>query len=399
MKLFSITSSLHSEVMKSPTEEPFIKHIEECLWQAFEPCDDFHKYCSDDSLIYVRTGGTEGIFRSLFTRNGELKIKGSAPVRLLSSGQSNSLAASMEIISFLRQKGFRGQILHGTAEDISLSLKNPPVRQETTRTVPFTDFGILAGKRYGVIGMPSDWLISSDVDYFQAKQVLGCELLDIPIGELIDLINEGGATIPQKLAKAGEPKFGRPFKQEHLQKAADVLQAIRRIIAKYSLDGFTLRCFDLLSEVGGTGCYALAELNSEGFIATCEGDIPAMLSMAICREKTGHSGFQVNLSRVRGDSLLFAHCTIPFDMTSKYCFDTHFESGIGVAIHGELPERVPAKIYKLGSDLERCYIQDIEIISNQYEDNLCRTQIWVQAPGLKDYMLNEPLGNHHIIML
>lgn len=44
---------------------------------------------------------------------------------------------------------------------------------------------ILEGKRFGVIGRPSDWLISSGVDYAVARERLGAELVDIPIEELV----------------------------------------------------------------------------------------------------------------------------------------------------------------------------------------------------------------------
>jgi len=59
----------------------------------------------------------------------------------------------------------------------------------------------------------------------------------------------------------------------------------------------------------------------------------------------------------------------------------------------------PATLLKIGSDLTHFVVRDVELVCNQYENNLCRTQIIVKAEGLKDYMLNEPLGNHHVIFM
>jgi L-fucose isomerase-like protein len=150
----------------------------------------------------------------------------------------------------------------------------------------------------GIIGEPSDWLISSHTDKAKVKEILGIELIDIPMQELLDEI--------------GDTK--------------QIYEALKVLINRYQFQGFTLRCFDLLTTVKDTGCMALAKLNSEGYVAGCEGDIPAMLSMIIVRSLLGISGFQANPSRINPETgeMLFAHCTIPLDMVERYELDTHF---------------------------------------------------------------------------
>jgi L-fucose isomerase-like protein len=125
------------------------------------------------------------------------------------------------------------------------------------------------------------------------------------------------------------------------------------------LQGLTIRCFDLLTAVHNTGCLALARLNSEGLVAGCEGDVPAMLSMMIARSLLGVSGFQANPARIDPESgeMLFAHCTIPFNLVERYEYDTHFESGIGVGIHGEFPEG-PVTVFKLSGRMDRFFVSE-----------------------------------------
>ncbi|MCQ2182381.1 MAG: hypothetical protein MJY89_03135 [Bacteroidales bacterium] len=375
MKTYSLVSSLHEEIA-----------------QKDEYRSDWENFNTDECEIFVRTGGTESEFRALFEQpDGSLKIEGKAPLRLLTDGQSNSLAASMEILSYLRQKGFDGRIIHGSTSDTT------PEPTDIVR--PFDKKGILAGKRYGIVGKPSDWLISSRVDYEKAREVMGCTLIDIPISELLENIKTMSGTSREGLREV-KPKFGRPISRESFGTALNVYDALKTILRQHALDGFTIRCFDLLSAIGNTACLALSRLNSEGYVATCEGDVPAMLSMAVSRELYGKSGFQVNLSKVEDDMLLFAHCTIPLDMVEDFSYDTHFESGIGVAIHGILPEGRSAKIIKIGSDLEHWIHEDITLVRNQYANKLCRTQIWVRqgSAALSSYMLRRPLGNHHVLI-
>lgn len=377
MKTYSLESSLHEE-----------------LEQNAEYCNDWENFNTDDCQIFVRSGGTEGMFLSIFRKeDGTLDIPGNAPLRLLTNGESNSLAASMEILSFLRQNGFEGIIVHGAT----------PSGKNVVR--PFCHKGILKGRKYAVVGEPSDWLISSNVDYAKAHDVLGCQIVDIPMAELLQRIAKGPYAMPEGLkpmfeadAQEFTPKFGRPISRQSFQTAIDVYGALKSMIADYGLDGLTIRCFDLLTSICNTGCLALAKLNAEGYIATCEGDVPAMLSMAVARQLYGKSGFQVNLSKVEDDMLLFAHCTIAMDMVEDYSYDTHFESGIGVALHGIVPEGKTAHVIKISADLENFVDEEVTLVKNQYENKLCRTQIWVrQTSALGNYMLTTPLGNHHVL--
>ena len=399
--LYSLTSELHSEPVAEPADERFIQDIEKALGEAFKfGRTDFSEYSrTRNNIIYVRTGGTEGIFKSIFCKEGSLNIPDGMPVRLLTSGKSNSLAASMEILSFLNRAGWPGEILHGSAEEIALRLRGGFTKGGKNHVKEYDMGRILEGYKVGVVGKPSDWLISSDVDYAVAKERLGVEIVDIDINELVGLAEEPDRKWLEglKLNPPNKPKFGKSISGKDFSGSMDIYCAMKTLVERYGLAGVSLRCFDLLTALGNTGCMALAILNSQGVVATCEGDIPTLLSMCIAHQKFGISGFQANLSRIDGDKMLVAHCTVPLNMVEEYSYDTHFESGIGVAVHGVLPAGA-ARIFKLSPDCSEMFLEDVEILENQYNDCLCRTQILVDAPGLADYFLRSPIGNYHVII-
>ena len=377
--LYTITSGLHSEVIDDFSREPFILDIQNALGQdvIFRGADFSDYGTHDRDLIYVRTGGTEGIFKTLAVHGY---------VRLLTSGKSNSLAASMEILSYLRQNGRSGEIIHGSTDYIVSRIISECAGTPAQDSSEGHDSPVLAlppvdfeGARLGVIGRPSDWLISSDVDYSKAKTQLGLELVDIPISELIDEVS------------------GFKGDMRSFEGSEAIFDALLRIVERWHLSGLTLRCFDLLDTLHNTGCLALAKLNAMGVPSSCEGDIPALITMMLARKFTGVSGFQCNLSRVDGDELLFAHCTVPLDMVTSFRYDTHFESGIGTAIKGELPLG-PVTVMKVSPDLEHMVAIPGSIIRNQSEAGLCRTQVIVKIPEGGQYFLTGPLSNHHVIV-
>ena len=175
--LYTLTSPLHDQKALDAASADFISEIERQLCERFKlKGPDFSDYGTHDlDIIFVRTGGTESLFEEQFTRMG-------GKILLLTSGKSNSLAASMEILSYLNQKGRKGEILHGSAkyiaERISLLAKVAAARKS------------LQGMRLAVIGRPSDWLISSGADPLAVKEKLGVELVDIDMDELGELVRE-----------------------------------------------------------------------------------------------------------------------------------------------------------------------------------------------------------------
>ena len=391
--IYTLTSELHDEKAVTAATQEFLNSLD--IDYVFRG-DDYSDYGSHAlNLIFVRTGGTEGIFARLLPQL--LKVGGgsSHPLYLLTSGKSNSLAASMEILSYLQQQGLHGEIIHGSPAYVSARIHLLETVQNARRR--------LQGMRLGIIGKPSDWLIASTFDREAVRERLGVDLVDIPMSELIDAIQERS----QETATLGSvAHYG----------GDTIYKALKGIVERHSLQGFTLRCFDLLTAVRDTGCMALARLNAEGLVAGCEGDVPAMLSMMITRVLTGVSGFQANpafIDTEKGE-MVFAHCTIPLDMVERYETDTHFESGIGQAIRGFMKEG-DITIFKVSGDMKRSFVAEGQLVRNETKPDLCRTQQRIRlcnacttsiAPGgipadtpcQADYFLTQPIGNHHIIM-
>ena len=366
ISVYTLTSPLHDK----QSIEQYTKEFFSRLKFDFDyKGEDFSTWGQADlDLIFVRTGGTENLFKQRYMDVLDAKKS----VYLLSSYSNNSLAASMEILSWLRQRGIRGEILHGSHQYISSRIQELTQLEAARKALKNT--------RAAIIGRPSDWLIASDVNREAVQDKLGFDIDYIPIEEVENICGNVG------------PKEDG---------AITIYNAIKSVVTKHQINAFSIRCFDLLSSLKNTGCLALAKLNSEGYVAGCEGDGPAMLSMVIARSLTGKSGFQANPARVdveKGE-VLFAHCTIPLNMVERYEFDTHFESGIGVGIRGYMKEG-PVTVFKVSGDLTRFFAEEGELIENGKAPNLCRTQQLIRFTDKQatKYFLQNPIGNHHIII-
>lgn len=382
--VFTITSALHDKDAIDKASKEFLGSLN-INYTLHD--DNFATYGEAPlCLIYVRTGGAEGIFKAILPQL--LQQAPGAPFYLLTSGQSNSLAASIEILAYLEQQGLRGEILHGNPQYIARRIDLLTQVEEARKN--------LRGLKLGVIGKPSDWLIASQVDY-DALLPHGIQIVDIEMAELLDAFAATQCSAPQQLLDEAPEGAIR----DSVPDAWRIYHALKQLVQRHGLRGLTLRCFDLLTAVHNTGCLALAQLNAEGITASCEGDIPALISMAIVHALTGVAGFQANPSRINVETgeLTFAHCTIPFNMVQRHELHTHFESGIGVAIRGFMPTG-PVTLFKASAALDRHFAAQGQLVENLALPNLCRTQqvIMLDDATQASYFLRHPIGNHHIIV-
>ncbi len=341
-----------------------------------------------ETYFFIESGGTEEEFKRIYSQYKE-------PFNLIATNANNSLPASLEIASFLKNKSLKYNLYHGLKEDIIDVLNKKRTLQKSMNYSLLSKEKILNNKRFGVVGKPSDWLISSDVDYKQAKEKFGATLVDITFEEFKNEIEHAVDRVDPIVF---ENKLPKNITKETLQVALKIYSALYNIIKKHDLAGVTVRCFDLLDIYHNTSCLALALLNSHGYIATCEGDVPAMLTMAIIRAKFHQSSFQVNPSYINELEKYgyFAHCTIPLDMCISYSFDTHFESGLGIGIKGEL-NLTKVTIFKINSKLDKYEVFEGQILENLNHKNLCRTQLKIGFSEDISSLLDLPCGNHLII--
>ena len=334
------------------------------------------------TIIFVESGGSETKFVNIFESLED-------PILLISNGKNNSLPAALEIKTYINQKHKNCLLITGSEEAIAES-----IRKTTTVLAGLKN---IEGTTLGVIGKPSDWLIASTVDYNVVKEKYGVTLIDIPMKELeIEVQKHLIGEVPHL------DQFEKKFKnKEVLEGALYFYSALKRIVERYHLSGLTLRCFDLLKPYQNTACLAFGILNEEGITAACEGDIPSLLTMHFVKALTGMPSFQTNPSRIdlEGNTILFAHCTLPLNMAQKYALTTHFESGLGIGIKGEMPLG-KISVLKLAPSLK---VDDSVAFSGTIKQNLswpnyCRTQIEVEPDenGLFS-IFKSYFGNHMII--
>lgn len=360
---------------------------------ALQSPEDYLSYIRLDSerphrkvVLFVGSGGTETAVAD-FIKESRLQ----PPFLLVSYPDNNSLPAAMETRTHLEMSGNKAVIVHRPIEDLVNLL---------IQWNKFSDaLEHIRASRIGMIGMPSSWLIASEVDPERVKKNWGADIVQYNLSVLesnTDLAEPD--VICNELVSNAAKSF---IPEEEVQKAARVAALLMNHVKQEHLDAVSVQCFDFFARTSVTGCVALSYVNDQaGLSAGCEGDLPATFSMLLAKTLTGLPCFMANVTDVDEDAgtATFSHCTIATSLTNSYDLMTHFETGQSVGIRGRIDNQ-PVTIFKVhGDGLSRYWVVKGHIQKNLERESACRTQVLVKLDGDVSYFLRSSLANHHIII-
>jgi len=348
-------------------------------------------------LVYVMaTGGTERTLLQLqAARQAE---RPGEPVILVAHPGNNSLPASLEVLARLQQDELPGRIVfvRGPEDEAGFATLDAAIADVAVRMR-------LLDTRIGLVGEPSDWLVASSPDAEIVREVWGPTVVRVPMEELeaaIDAVAEEDVTV-RVASLSGEATGCAEPTERDLADVARVTAAMQTIVDAHEFDAVSLRCFDLLASRETTGCFALSELTDAGIMAGCEGDLVSTVGMLWAYLMTGELPWMANPSELdeTANTLKLAHCTIARGMLENYRLRSHFESGQGVGIQGDLPLG-PVTLLRIGgAAMNALWLAEGEIVSRGDAENLCRTQVDIELTvGDVSELLHTPLGNHIVLI-
>ncbi len=376
---------------KNRTNTDYCRHVLRVAWTAHRgamadtgaraeefiqrliPAETFEMADSHPDIILFMSGGSE--------RRAIELADPARPVLLLSIPGNNAYAAATEVMAWMvNHKRIAMLSDAGDAAESGLidRWRMAAGAWETLR-----------GSRAGLIGTVSEWLVASDVTAEILRERFGVELIGIPWETLPDYSKEDPDLA--LLSRFGEKKA------EGLEDAAKILTLLLRALHERGLAAIAVECFSLVQERKVTACLALAQLNSEGTVATCEGDIASMAGMMAGQALTGSVPWMANTTLLTEKTLILSHCTAPFDMVSQVKLPSHYETGWSLAVDGEITAR-DVTVYRFSENLDKVFIAEGRVVSRPHMEDACRTQVEIELPKEALRVLRErPLGNHLLL--
>lgn len=332
----------------------------------------------DLALILVATGGSERVVTDIAQEIG-------AAV-LVAHDAMNSFPAALEALSYLREEG--------VPATLALLGKARPEAEAAVAAVSAAS--ALRGAKIGVLGEPSPWLVYAGRNVKQVEKQLGVKLEAVGLEKVYDRFRNAS---PAKLDTVINSAAGIAVKPHDIDKASRLYAILSSMAEERGWSALTVRCFDIIRDLGVTPCLPLAMLNSEGVVAGCEADIPATVTMLILKLLSGRPAFMGNVVKVEGQYVWLAHCTVPLAMTSSYSLVTHYETGVGVAVQGKLPVGLEVTLarYDHNKRVLRAFRGRVAK-GDQFSMHACRTQVVVKVESDPSSIVKEPIGNHYVLV-
>jgi L-fucose isomerase-like protein len=334
------------------------------------PAGTFEISYRQPDIILFMSGGSERVAIEM--------IQPDHPVLLLSIRGNNAYAAATEVMAWTVNNS-RPALLSD-----ALDASETGLLDRWAQTV--NAWNSLRGKKAGLIGSVSDWLVASDVPEEKLWKVFEVDLEVTPWNKLPNYSEmEPDTSLLTRFA--GQNAVG-------LVDAARVLTLLRQTVEKKNLSAVAVECFSLVQQHRVTACLALAQLNSEGTVATCEGDLASMAGMMLIRAATGAVPWMANTTRVTDRTLILSHCTAAFDLVSDIKLDTHYETDSSLAVNGTV-KASDVTVFRLSALLDEVFIAEGKVTGHPALENSCRTQTEIELPAMALALLREnPLGNH-----
>lgn len=249
--------------------------------------------------------------------------------------------------------------------------------------------------------------ITSDFDLVADK--LGIRIEVVPKDELKAVFDaqsetqrdEAANLATRLVAEAQQRDRPRPDDVQ-IQAAVRYYMAMHSIVRQRGAAAATLLCGSFPPGKGPGPCAALTLLADHGVPAGCQGDVDAVLTMALLHRAAGVVSFMGGAFQ-HENQLVVVHCVLPrkmkaTDALQPYYLAYHHASSVGVTIHTDLPAGEPVTVARLTKDLKRLIIAEGTVVDSRDPERGCRNVLVIEVADIEKLMSVVRGGQYHMVV-
>ena len=187
-----------------------------------------------------------------------------------------------------------------------------------------------------------------------------------------------------------------------IEAAVRYFMAMHALVAQRGAMAATLICGGFPPHQGPGPCAALTLLADHGVPAGCQGDVDAVLTMALVKRAAGVVSFMGG-ARPQGNRLMISHCVLPRKMqgpqaSPPYYLAYHHGSSVGVTIHTDLPAGGPVTVARLTRDLQRLIVAEGTLVESRDPLKGCRNALVIEVGDVPKLMSVVRGGQYHMVV-
>jgi len=270
----------------------------------------------------------------------------------------------------------------------------------------------LKSLRIGLIGYIPEIMLSLNFDIFAVKKVFGPTIVPVDFYKLNDYVENikknSGSKIKSKINDIKKNIGKVMVSNETLSESVSFYYAFLELAKDLNLDTMAINCFPTPAIKGKT-CLAVSNLNDEGIVAACEGDVNSAIIMSAFNLITGKASLNSDLiiEYENENQIMFSHCGGgPFSCASKMSdviLDTQYEvkSGLGVYYPVKTGGKEVTVVNLVGNEMtyRMCILNGISVALDKltYYGNPINIKFKTDVGDLINTIGNEGFGHHWMV--
>lgn len=232
------------------------------------------------------------------------------------------------------------------------------------------------------------------------KDVFGTEVRKISSTEINDAYRNADRTLGDRWAKTwiqNAEKVVEPSEEE-IKKSGAMYIALLDLLARHKAQAITIDCLSLFygGKLPAYPCLGFFQLNNDGKVGACEGDLPSTMMMLLMTNLVGRPGYisdpVIDTSR---NEIIYAHCVAsnkvfgPHGASNPYRIRNHSEDRKGAAVQSLMPAGEITTSIEFNTERKDLVMHTAKTVGNVEEDKACRTKLAAEVIGDINMLLTE----------
>jgi len=183
--------------------------------------------------------------------------------------------------------------------------------------------------------------------------------------------------------------------REEIEKSALMYVAMRDLMQQHQAQAVTIDCLTLFygGKLLAYPCLGFFQLNNDGLVGACEGDLRSTVSMLLMSYLVGRPGYisdpVIDTSK---NQIIYVHCVAPSKVfgpsgaSNPYDIRSHSEDRKGAAVRSLLPLGEMTTTLEFDPLRKEVVIHQAKTVENIDEDKACRTKLAAEVKDIDKLM-------------
>ncbi|MFH1739936.1 MAG: hypothetical protein ABIH23_13075 [bacterium] len=232
------------------------------------------------------------------------------------------------------------------------------------------------------------------------QDVFGTQVRIIPSEEFNELYRKADLSEAREWAKHWMRKARKVVEptREEIEKSGAIYLAIRDLMERNNARAIAVDCLGLFygGKLSAYPCLGFSQLNDDGFVGACEGDLPSAITMLLMANLAGVPGYisdpVIDTSK---NQIIYAHCVAPTKVygpdgrSNSYHIRSHSEDRKGACVRSIMPLGKMTTTIEFSPTRKEVVMHQGETVENVDEDKACRNKLAVEVKGDINKLMNE----------